>query len=415
MKKNKLNKTKLIIISLVLIVLLFIFILLDIFEDKSKIYQKTFNLIGEKINELIPIYDNIPTINFKNNLQMNASINKDSEELINLKFNTNTNEKLYQLNIINKSTNEDAYVFIQDNNLYYKSNTLFNNTYSLVFDNEAECTSSICPSNIGSYIVKSINNFNTDNLKIDTNIINEFLNTINSSLDNTYITKKRTFNSINNKKSLYTKYSYKINNETINKIKTSILNNDNLNKYLSNIEGLLPDTFDIDSTLDIYTKLGKIKSLDITLEDKKINMFINNKEIDITYTENNTKKLIKYVSNNLEYENFIDDKLISSLILKNNNEIALTIYTNDTENHYNIKFSKDVTSNESGTISIEYLNDKFTFNYDINYNSSASKLDVNESKNYKEMSILENANLNSALTNLGNNEFIKILTDLLQN
>ena len=214
---------------------------------------------------------------------------------------------------------------------------------------------------------------------------------------------------------MYTKYSYKINNETINKIKTSILNNDNLNKYLSNIEGLLPDTFDIDSTLDIYTKLGKIKSLDITLEDKKINMFINNKEIDITYTENNTKKLIKYVSNNLEYENFIDDKLISSLILKNNNEIDLTNYKNDTENHYNIKFSKDVTSNESGAISIEYLNDKFTFNYDINYNSSASKLDVNESKNYKEMSILENANLNSALTNLGNNEFIKILTDLLQN
>lgn len=346
---------------------------------------------------------------------MNASVNKNSEELINLKFNTNTNEKLYQLNIINKSTNEDAYVFIQDNNLYYKSNTLFNNTYSLVFDNEDECTSSICPSNIGSYIVKSINNFNTDNLKIDTNIVNEFLNTINSSLDNKYITKKRTFTSINNKKSLYTKYSYKINNETINKIKTSILNNDNLNKYLSNIEGLLPDTFDIDSTLDIYTKLGKIKSLDITLEDKKINMFINNKEIDITYTENNTKKLIKYVSNNLEYENFIDDKLISSLILKNNNEIDLTNYKNDTENHYNIKFSKDVTSNESGAISIEYLNDKFTFNYDINYNSSASKLDVNESKNYKEMSILENANLNSALTNLGNNEFIKILTDLLQN
>ena len=214
---------------------------------------------------------------------------------------------------------------------------------------------------------------------------------------------------------MYTKYSYKINNETINKIKTSILNNDNLNKYLSNIEGLLPDTFDIDNTLDIYTKFGKIKSLDITLEDKKINMFINNKEIDITYTENNTKKLIKYVSNNLEYENYVDDKLISSLILKNNNEIDLTNYKNDTENHYNIKFSKNTGSDESGTISIEYLNNKYTFNYGINYNSSASKLDVNESKNYKEMSILENDNLNSALTNLGNNEFIRILIDLLQN
>lgn len=214
---------------------------------------------------------------------------------------------------------------------------------------------------------------------------------------------------------MYTKYSYKINNETINKIKTSILNNDNLNKYLSNIEGLLPDTFDIDNTLDIYTKFGKIKSLDITLEDKKINMFINNKEIDITYTENNTKKLIKYVSNNLEYENYVDDKLISSLILKNNNEIDLTNYKNDTENHYNIKFSKNTGSDESGTISVEYQNNKYIFNYDINYNSSASKLDVNESKNYKEMSILENDNLNSALTNLGNNEFIRILIDLLQN
>lgn len=214
---------------------------------------------------------------------------------------------------------------------------------------------------------------------------------------------------------MYTKYSYKINNETINKIKTSILNNDNLNKYLSNIEGLLPDTFDIDNTLDIYTKFGKIKSLDITLEDKKINMFINNKEIDITYTENNTKKLIKYVSNNLEYENYVDDKLISSLILKNNNEIDLTNYKNDTENHYNIKFSKNTGSDESGTISVEYLNNKYIFNYGINYNSSASKLDVNESKNYKEMSILENDNLNSALTNLGNNEFIRILIDLLQN
>lgn len=214
---------------------------------------------------------------------------------------------------------------------------------------------------------------------------------------------------------MYTKYSYKINNETINKIKTSILNNGNLNKYLSNIEGLLPDTFDIDNTLDIYTKFGKIKSLDVTLEDKKINMFINNKEIDITYTENNTKKLIKYVSNNLEYENYVDDKLISSLILKNNNEIDLTNYKNDTENHYNIKFSKNTGSDESGTISVEYLNNKYTFNYGINYNSSASKLDVNESKNYKEMSILENDNLNSALTNLGNNEFIRILIDLLQN
>ena len=59
--------------------------------------------------------------------------------------------------------------------------------------------------------------------------------------------------------------------------------------------------------------------------------------------------------------------------------------------------------------------DKYTFSYDINYNSSTSKLDVNESKNYKEMSILENDNLNSALTNLGNNEFIRILIDLLQN
>ena len=214
---------------------------------------------------------------------------------------------------------------------------------------------------------------------------------------------------------MYTKYSYKINNETINKIKTSILNNDNLNKYLSNIEGLLPDTFDIDNTLDIYTKFGKIKSLDITLEDKKINIFINNKEIDITYTENNTKKLIKYVSNNLEYENYVDDKLISSLILKNNNEIDLTNYKNDTENHYNIKFSKNTGSDESGTISVEYLNNKYTFNYGINYNSSASKFDVNESKNYKEMSILENDNLNSALTNLGKNEFIRILIDLLQN
>lgn len=214
---------------------------------------------------------------------------------------------------------------------------------------------------------------------------------------------------------MYTKYSYKINNETINKIKTSILNDDNLNKYLSNIEGLLPDTFDIDNTLDIYTKFGKIKSLDITLEDKKINMFINNKEIDITYTENNTKKLIKYVSNNLEYENYVDDKLISSLILKNNNEIDLTNYKNDTENHYNIKFSKNTGSDESGTISVEYQNNKYAFSYDINYNSSASKLDVNESKNYKEMSVLENANLNSALTNLGNNEFIRILIDLLQN
>ena len=173
--------------------------------------------------------------------------------------------------------------------------------------------------------------------------------------------------------------------------------------------------FDIDNTLDIYTKFGKIKSLDITLEDKKINMFINNKEIDITYTENNTKKLIKYVSNNLEYENYVDDKLISSLILKNNNEIDLTNYKNDTENHYNIKFSKNTGSDESGTISVEYQNNKYAFSYDINYNSSASKLDVNESKNYKEMSVLENANLNSALTNLGNNEFIRILIDLLQN
>lgn len=97
------------------------------------------------------------------------------------------------------------------------------------------------------------------------------------------------------------------------------------------------------------------------------------------------------------------------------NEIDLTNYKNDTENHYNIKFSKNTRSDESGTISVEYQNNKYTFNYGINYNSSASKLDVNESKNYKEMSILENDNLNSALTNLGNNEFIRILIDLLQN
>ena len=52
-------------------------------------------------------------------------------------------------------------------------------------------------------------------------------------------------------------------------------------------------------------------------------------------------------------------------------------------------------------------------NYDINYNADVKRVVLDKVKNYKEMSEVESKNLNTIFSNLQNNEFTKLLFNLL--
>ena len=406
MKKAK-KIIRMIIYSIALILLSIVFF--DTFGDKTRIYKKSIDSAKELIINVGKIYDNIPEMDFSKNMTFMASVSKDNNIILSLNGAGSNKDNLYQISLENKQTNESIKAFLQDDTLYYGSDTLLNNIYAYVMDNEDECTGS-CPSNIGKYISEALGSYNTSNLTLNITSINEITDILKSVLSNKYIKKRRIIDSINGKKGLYSKFSYKLNNDSLSDIKAKLVNNEKLSSYVNLFKEYIPNNFNVDSEINIYTSWGQIKEINLILNDKKI-MITNNKDkLNISYISNDKKSVISYKNDYLSFEKFTNEEEVLNLTMQEYKNVKVKLNKDGKSYDYSITFNKEVTDyNVNGSIMINDASNNYLLNYDINYNADVKRVVLDKVKNYKEMSEDESKNLNTIFSNLQNNEFTKLL------
>ena len=410
MKKAK-KIIRMIIYSIALILLSIVFF--DTFGDKTRIYKKSIDSAKELIINVGKIYDNIPEMDFSKNMTFMASVSKDNNIILSLNGAGSNKDNLYQISLENKQTNESIKAFLQDDTLYYGSDTLLNNIYAYVMDNEDECTGS-CPSNIGKYISEALGSYNTSNLTLNITSINEITDILKSVLSNKYIKKRRIIDTINGKKGLYSKFSYKLNNDSLSDIKAKLVNNEKLSSYVNLFKEYIPNNFNVDSEINIYTSWGQIKEINLILNDKKI-MITNNKDkLNISYISNDKKSVISYKNDYLSFEKFTNEEEVLNLTMQEYKNVKVKLNKDGKSYDYSITFNKEVTDyNVNGSIMINDASNNYLLNYDINYNADVKRVVLDKVKNYKEMSEDERKNLNTIFSNLQNNEFTKLLFNLL--
>ena len=410
MKKAK-KIIRMIIYSIALILLSII--LFDTFGDKTRIYKKSIDSAKDLIIKVSKIFDNIPEMDFSKNMTFTASVSKDNNIILSLNGAGSNKDNLYQISLENKQTNESIKAFLQDDTLYYGSDTLLNNIYAYEMDNEDECTGS-CPSNIGKYISEALGSYNTSNLTLNIISINEIADILKSVLSNKYIKKRRIIDTINGKKGLYSKFSYKLNNDSLSDIKTKLVNNEKLSSYVNLFKEYIPNNFDVDSEINIYTSWGQIKEINLILNDKKI-MITNNKDkLNISYISNDEKSVISYQNDSLSFEKFTNEEEVLNLTMQDYKNIKVKLNKDGKSYDYSITFNKEVTDSKvNGSIMINDASNNYLLNYDINYNADVKRVVLDKVKNYKEMSEVESKNLNTIFSNLQNNEFTKLLFNLL--
>ena len=410
MKKAK-KIIRMIIYSIALILLSII--LLDTFGDKTRIYKKSIDSAKDLIIKASKVYDNIPEIDFSKNMTFMASVSKDNNIIFSLNGAGSNKNNLYQISLENKQTNENIKAFLQDDTLYYGSDTLLNNIYAYVMDNEDECTGS-CPSNIGKYISEALGSYNTSNLTLNITSINEIADILKSVLSNKYIKKRRIIDTINGKNGLYSKFSYKLNNDSLSDIKTKLVNNEKLSSYVNLFKEYIPNNFDIDSEINIYTSWGQIKEINLILNDKKIIITNNKDKLNISYISNDKKSIISYQNDTLSFEKFTNEEEVLNLSMQDYKNIKIKLNKDGKSYDYSITFNKEITDSKvNGSIMINDANNNYSLNYDMNYNADVKSVALDNVKNYKEMSGDESKNLNTIFSNLQNNEFTKLLFNLL--
>ena len=410
MKKAK-KIIRMIIYSIALILLSII--LLDTFGDKTRIYKKSIDSAKDLIIKASKVYDNIPEIDFSKNMTFMASVSKDNNIIFSLNGAGSNKNNLYQISLENKQTNENIKAFLQDDTLYYGSDTLLNNIYAYVMDNEDECMGS-CPSNIGKYISEVLGSYNTSDLTINITSINEIADILKSVLSNKYIKKRRIIDTINGKNGLYSKFSYKLNNDSLSDIKTKLVNNEKLSSYVNLFKEYIPNNFDIDSEINIYTSWGQIKEINLILNDKKIIITNNKDKLNISYISNDKKSIISYQNDTLSFEKFTNEEEVLNLSMQDYKNIKIKLNKDGKSYDYSITFNKEITDSKvNGSIMINDANNNYSLNYDMNYNADVKSVALDNVKNYKEMSGDESKNLNTIFSNLQNNEFTKLLFNLL--
>lgn len=388
-------------------------VLFDTFGDKTRIYKKSIDSAKDLIIKASKVYDNIPEIDFSKNMTFMASVSKDNNIIFSLNGAGSNKNNLYQISLENKQTNENIKAFLQDDTLYYGSDTLLNNIYAYVMDNEDECMGS-CPSNIGKYISEALESYNTSDLTLNITSINEIADILKSVLSNKYIKKRRIIDTINGKKGLYSKFSYKLNNDSLSDIKTKLVNNEKLGSYVNLFKEYIPNNFDIDSEINIYTNWGQIKEINLILNDKKIIITNNKDKLNISYISNDKKSIISYQNDTLSFEKFTNEEEVLNLSTQDYKNIKVKLNKDGKSYDYSITFNKEVADSKvNGSIMINDANNNYSLNYDMNYNTDVKSVVLDNVKNYKEMSEDESKNLNTIFSNLQNNEFTKLLFNLL--
>ena len=193
-----------------------------------------------------------------------------------------------------------------------------------------------------------------------------------------------------------------------------LVNNEKLSSYVNLFKEYIPNNFNVDSEINIYTSWGQIKEINLILNDKKI-MITNNKDkLNISYISNDKKSVISYKNDYLSFEKFTNEEEVLNLTMQEYKNVKVKLNKDGKSYDYSITFNKEVTDyNVNGSIMINDASNNYLLNYDINYNADVKRVVLDKVKNYKEMSEDESKNLNTIFSNLQNNEFTKLLFNLL--
>ena len=144
-------------------------------------------------------------------------------------------------------------------------------------------------------------------------------------------------------------------------------------------------------------------------------MITNNKDkLNISYISNDEKSVINYQNDSLSFEKFTNEEEVLNLTMQDYKNIKVKLNKDGKSYDYSITFNKEVTDSKvNGSIMINDASNNYLLNYDMNYNADVKRVVLDMVKNYKEMSEVESKNLNTIFSNLQNNEFTKLLFNLL--
>lgn len=357
MKKQKSNiwaKIVLIIFGIVMVCFGPLW-LYDNLSDKTKIFKEAITLVQNELDTIkteFGGYEYDKTKPFMVNGTLTAM---NTKEVVNLS------------GIYKDNDNYEGGIKIKDNNIIYslQSNELYlkkdNDTHKLSLSVEELIN---LKNMVSNYIF--ITNYNDI-------LIN--MNTIINGLNNKDITKKRIKTDINNKNTLVTVYSYKLNIDTLNKL--GLIGADLENKEYE---------------LKVYTKFKKILRIEI---NDVIKVNINNNNLIIDYHMENG-----FININKDYNNF-----------------TFTMYSNDIKIYeciinkdfnFNIKIYKDGMVIKEWNFILIKKNTDNGVNYIININDSY-KLDILLSYNVNDFIDVSNS------VTLNTEDTIKINTDIYNN
>lgn len=357
MKKQKSNiGAKIILITFAVVIACFGPLwLYDNLSDKTKIFKEAITLVQNELDTIKTDFWGYEYDKTKPFMVNGTLTSMDTKEAVNLS------------GIYKDNDNYEGGIKINDNNIIYslQSNELYlkkdNDTYKLNLSIEELIN---LKNMVNNYIF--ITNYNDI-------LIN--MNAIINDLNNKDITKKRIKTDINNKNTLVTVYSYKLNIDTLNKL--GLIGADLENKEYE---------------LKVYTKFKKILRIEI---NDVIKVNINNNNLIIDYHMENGFININKDYNNFTFTMYSDDiKIYECIINKDFN--------------FNIKVYKDgIVIKEWNFILIKKDTDNGV-NYIININDSY-KLDILLSYNVNNFIGISNSVV------LNTDDTIKINTDIYNN
>ena len=356
-----------------------ILLVYDNFSDKTKVYKDVITMLQD---ELVAIKNDFLDYNYDNSKSFNINGNLTKlgvSESISFSGTYKDNNN-YEGNI--KNLEQDITYSLQNNELYLKKNK---DLYKFNLKEEELIN---IKNMVSNYIFLSDSNF--------TDIISN-IGSISDMLDNKNIIKKRIKTEIDNKNTLATVYSYKLNKEVISKLLSSI-----------NIE----DIENKDYYILIYTKFNKIKKIEI---NDIGTIKINDNKIEMDYKIESSSFKISYdkFKKNIDFITYLNDAKVLEYNLNKTDklEVNLKMY-NDNNISKELKFSLEKNAVSNGVnyiLDVTFGNSVYKLDVIVNYNDTFNFIDVNNAIVLNEEEV---SNINTEVQNSLSN--INVINSFLQ-
>ena len=363
--KNNKKKIKIILIIFVVLIVLIIggliaykeIVLLNKKDVIKNSISTIFNSVNSTINDInkniLPIDANEESIGIDGTIKATSSYKDDEVDLTKLnnyilKYNSAIDLKN---NKLSGSINLN-----KDNNNLLSINTFINGKYGLVESNQLSYYA--YDYNIGKEI-KDINLNNKDNINTLNKIIDRTRDLVLSRINENDITRDTVEETINGKKSNYTRFTYRVNiNNMTNEILKFYIQDTSVTNTLANLFSTDVNTLkkNIQSIIDNNSG-NEIINYEVYLD----NFIPSFKQIKI-YNVNNSNNYLKVfkVENNYEYEYIVNDNTMKGNISTN----KFTANLGDVS----FEFEK-VNNNEFKVVSKYQLDNNFLI-FDLNIKSN---------------------------------------------